>query len=92
MTTEKLTKDPVPAGYWRDANDALIPITKVKAIDKDRDRVVRDLCVEAQKASAALLAFKLTAMQSVIDFVNRSLAEYDAKLGRQKGQRHAVQL
>lgn len=82
MTQEKA---PAPAGYWRDANDGLIPITKIKAIDKDRDQLVKQLCGQAQKASAALMAFKLTAMQAFTDFVGRSLAEYDAKLGGKKG-------
>lgn len=78
-------KQPVPAGYWRDGNDALIPISKIKAIDKDRDSVVKQLCTQAKTASAALMAFKLTAMQAVNEFVERSLAEYDAKHGGKKG-------
>lgn len=82
MTQEKT---PVPAGYWRDANDALIPVAKIKAIDKDRNKVVIDLCKEAKNASAALVGFKLAAMQAFSDFVERSLAEYDAKLGGKKG-------
>ena len=82
MTQEKA---PAPAGYWRDANDALIPVGKIKPIDKDRDQVVRQLCEQAKKASAALMAFKLTAMQAVTEFVERSLAEYDAKHGGKKG-------
>jgi hypothetical protein len=82
MTQEKA---PAPAGYWRDANDNLVPVAKIKAIDKDRDQVVRQLCEQAKKASAALMAFKLTAMQAVTEFVERSLAEYDAKHGGKKG-------
>lgn len=85
MTKEPTKKDPVPPGYWRDANDGLIPLSKVKAIDKDRDQVVRQLCAAAAKASAELLAFKLSAMHAVHEFVERSLAEYDAKLGGKKG-------
>lgn len=78
-------KHAVPAGYWQDGNGALIPVTKIKPIDKDRHHVVTDLCAEAKKTSSALLAFKLSAMQAVTDFVNRSLAEYDAKHGGKKG-------
>lgn len=75
----------IPPGYWADANGNLVPITKIKAIDKDRSKVVTDLCEEAKKASAALFAFKTTAMQAVVDFVERSLAEYDIKAGGKKG-------
>ena len=82
---QKITKEAPPANHWRDASDRFVPVSKIKEIDKDRDRVVRQLCAEAQKASAALVAFKLTSMQEVNAFVDRSLAEYDAKLGGKKG-------
>ena len=78
MTQEKMA---VPAGYWRDGNEALIPVSKIKAIDKDRHKVVVDLCEHAKKASADLVAFKLLAITSVNEVLVRSLAEYDAKLG-----------
>ena len=29
------TKQPVPSGYWQDANGALIPTAKIKEIDKE---------------------------------------------------------
>ena len=80
-----IQKEPAPPGYWRDANDALIPVSKIKAIDKDRDQVVKALCEQAKKASAALMGFKVTAMQAVTEFVERSLAEYDARHGGKKG-------
>jgi hypothetical protein len=75
----------VPRGYWKDAHGAFIPVTKIKDIDKDRDSVTRQLCQQAEAASAALMAFKVTAMQAFNEFVNRSLAQYDAKLGGKKG-------
>jgi len=84
MSQENETQ-PVPKGYWQDANGALIPVSKIKDIDKDRDSVARQLCEQAEKASAQLMAFKTTAMQAFTEFVNRSLAQYDAKLGGKKG-------
>lgn len=75
----------IPKGYMQRADGALVPADKVRPVDKLRDQVVRDLCTAAQKASADLLAFKLTSMQAVQDFVDRSLAEYDIKYGRSKG-------
>ena len=75
----------IPKGYWQDASGNLVPISKIKSIDKDRTKVVTELCEEAKKASAALFAFKTTAMQAIIDFVDRSLAEYDVKAGGKKG-------
>jgi hypothetical protein len=74
-----------PPGYWADANGSLVPISKIKQIDKDRQAVVSQLCAEAKKTSAMLVAFKLSATQAIADFVERSLAEYDVKHGGKKG-------
>ncbi|OYZ76074.1 MULTISPECIES: DUF3164 family protein [unclassified Polaromonas] len=82
MTVEKVE---VPRGMWLNSDGGFTPISKIKDIDKDRDAVVRQLCGKALEASAALLAFKTSAMQFFNEFVDRSLAEYDAKLGGKKG-------
>jgi len=75
----------IPKGYWRDANGSLVPTSKIKDIDKDRHHCVTALAEAAKQASAELLAFKLTAMQSVNAFVERSLAQYEVKHGGKKG-------
>lgn len=75
----------VPAGYWKDANANLIPIAKIKQIDKVRHAVVTDICEQAEKLQAVLLGFKTTAMQGVNDFIDQSLAEYNVKHGGKKG-------
>jgi hypothetical protein len=80
-----MNEEKIPAGYWKDANGSLVPVDKIKAIDKDRHNVVNGLIAAAKKASADLLAFKLVAMQEVNDFVDRSLAAYDVKHGGKKG-------
>ena len=78
-------KEPVPKGYWRDANDALIPISKIKQIDKDRHELVWELCEQAQKESARLVGFKTTAMFAITEFIDKSLAASDVKHGGKKG-------
>ena len=78
-------KEIVPAGYWKDANGSLVPVSKIKDIDKQRHQCVTQLAEEAKKASAALVAFKLCAMQKVQDFVDQSLARYEVKHGGKKG-------
>ena len=80
-----MSESTIPAGYWKDGNDALIPIAKIKPIDRDRHQVVSQLCEAAKKQSSALHAFKITAMQEIQDFVDRSLKEYEAKHGGKKG-------
>jgi Protein of unknown function (DUF3164) len=75
----------VPAGYWKDANGHLVPNSKVKDIDKLRHYCVVELCQAARKASADLIAFKLTATQMIQEFVDKSLAQYEVKHGGKKG-------
>lgn len=79
------TKQPVPHGYWQDANGSLVPVSKIKDIDKLRHKCVTELAEAAKKTSGQLVAFKLSAMQAVQDFVNTSLAEYDVAHGGKKG-------
>jgi hypothetical protein len=75
----------VPKGYWKNANGALVPVSKIKQVDKDRDAVVVAICTQAKQTAAVLAAFKLEAMRGVDDFVTRSLAEYDVHHGGKKG-------
>ncbi len=75
----------IPNGYWEDANGALIPVAKIKDIDKDRHQVVTDLVKQAKAESSRLVGFKTAAMQAVNDFVERSFAEYEVKAGGKKG-------
>lgn len=75
----------VPPGYWADANGNLIPVGKIKDIDKDRHKVVTGLCLAAKEESARLFGFKASAMQEISDFIDRSLAAYDVKHGGKKG-------
>ena len=52
-----MTEKTIPNGYWEDANGALIPVSKIKDIDKDRHRTVSDLCQAAAKQHAELARF-----------------------------------
>lgn len=76
---------PIPKGYWQDANGSLVPVSKIKQIDKDRHEVVTQMCIEAAKVSAQMYGFKAASAQAVHDFCERSLAEYDVKHGGKKG-------
>lgn len=74
-----------PPGYWEDASGNLVPVAKIKDIDKDRSKTVAELCKQAKLESARLVGFKVASMQAVNDFVARSLAAYDVKQGGSKG-------
>lgn len=82
MTTET----EVPRGYWKDAKGSLIPVAKVQEIDKDRSRTVEALCEAAKQHRASMAEFKAQAMQSVADFVVRSMEEYGVKRAAGKGK------
>lgn len=75
----------IPKGYMQRADGTLVPADKVRPVDKDRDQVVSDLCSAAKQSSANLLAFKLSSMQAVQDFVERSLSQYGVSWGGKKG-------
>lgn len=91
MSLETANTSPeVPAGYWKDAEGSLVPVAKVKDIDKARHKVVTALCEEAKKTSANLAGFKLTAVNELDEFVAVSLSLYGAggggkKMGGKKG-------
>lgn len=80
-----MAQNTIPAGYWQDANGALIPTAKIKEIDKDRHTTVVQLAEAAKSVSASLLGFKLQAMQTIQEFVTRSLEQYEVKTGGDKG-------
>lgn len=75
----------VPKGYMSDAQGRLVPKKSVKAVDQDRDALVRDLVKKSQGVSQALRAFKAEAMEAVKGFVQRSADEYGVSLGGAKG-------
>ena len=72
-------------GYWADANGNLVPESKVKQIDQVRNQMVYDLCRMAETESAALHAFKISAMTEVAAFVAMSLDQYGVRTGGEKG-------
>jgi hypothetical protein len=80
-----MTENTIPPGYWKNANGALIPASKIKDIDKDRHRTVVELCEQAKAESARLFAFKTSAMNAVNEFVDRSLLQYEVAHGGKKG-------
>jgi hypothetical protein len=76
----------IPSGYWEDANGALIPVSKIKPIDKDRHETVVALCEKAKAQQATLVGFKLASDQAVQEFIGRSAEEYGMQLRGAKGK------
>ncbi len=78
--------NPIPKGYWEAADGSLIHESKVKDIDKARDKAVRTMVDQALQLSEAIAQFKLAALAEIEGFVERSAAEYGVKkMGGKKG-------
>lgn len=74
-----------PKDYMEDAQGRLVPMDRVKEIDKTRDGLVRDLVQKALALQASMIAFKENAMSEIQSFVELSAMEWDVKIGGQKG-------
>ena len=86
MSTTDTTEAPaIPRGYWQDASGNLIPVSKIKNIDKARHHVVYDLAGKAIAMRNLLLDFKVDVMAAVAGFVQASADEYGTKVGGAKG-------
>ncbi|MDO5770385.1 MAG: DUF3164 family protein, partial [Psychrobacter sp.] len=75
----------VPAGYMQNAKGHLIPIDKVKEVDKLRDEVVIDIVTIAKALSEHMTKTKSHIFADFNDFVAVSAQEYDTKVGGEKG-------
>lgn len=75
----------IPKGYREDQQGRLVPEKLISQLDKERDELVRLLAEEGMKLSAELAAYKARAVAATQRFIDRSAAEYAAKLGGDKG-------
>ncbi|WP_131669806.1 DUF3164 family protein [Psychrobacter pygoscelis] len=82
MTNEIQT---VPEGYMANAKGHLIPIDKVKPIDKLRDEEVKKMAAVAKKLRDDMKVAKAALFASFNDFVALSATEYKVQLGGEKG-------
>ena len=81
-----MTEKTIPPGYWEDARGALIPISSIKPIDKDRTKVVTELCEAAKALQSQIVAFKLMSKQMIDEFIERSAKEYKVTFRGTKGK------
>jgi hypothetical protein len=72
--------DPIPKGYWRDAKGALIPVSKVKDIDKLRTALVYALAEQAKGVRECMTDFKIELMTEIQKFLDQSAADYGVQM------------
>ncbi|KVN33324.1 sulfate transporter [Burkholderia pyrrocinia] len=80
-----MENEQIPSGYWKDAKGCLIPESMIKPIDRERDRLVRDLVDQAKVKSKALAELKARIFGDIAAFVDLSAEEYQTKRGGTKG-------
>lgn len=69
-------QDDIPRGYWKDAMGNLVPVGKVKPLDKARDALVQRLISSAKEQAKEVAEFKAQAFADIDAFVQASAAEY----------------
>ncbi|MDH3976441.1 MAG: DUF3164 family protein [Deltaproteobacteria bacterium] len=75
----------VPEGYMQDSMDRMIPISKVKPIDKARDELVRELVGKALDLEGAITAFRQLVLGEMAAFIEMSAENHGVKMGGDKG-------
>lgn len=85
VVSETKTVLPTPPGYWADAKGKLTHESLVQPIDKERDRLVKELFERAQELNKTLAEFKKRAFGDIAAFVSLSLEQYKVDVGGKKG-------
>lgn len=80
-----MTDSNIPADYMRDAQGRLVPISLVRPVDQERDRLVRELVVLAKQMNTQLAQLKTKIFGDVAAFVDLSAEQYGVKRGGKKG-------
>lgn len=87
MTTDDTTASTeLPKGYWQDARGTLTHISKIKDVDKARDKVVRKMVAAAQQMAIAIAAFKKQQTDDLDAFLELSANEYGKTMRGAKGK------
>lgn len=83
--SNEATKVVIPEGYWENAQGSLIPISKIKEIDKLRHEFVLERFNDARSLNAQMSKFKAGIFNLVDTFAELSAQEHGVSLGGLKG-------
>jgi len=75
----------VPEGYMKNGQGHLVPVENVKAIDKQRDALVRRIIAEAKVLAHDAEEFKDECFKDVAEFVETAAARHKVALGGREG-------
>lgn len=79
------TATPIPDGYMANAKGHLIPVGKIKEVDKLRDDLARNIVAAAKSVQAAMREFRANTLGDIQAFAELSAEKYGAKRGGLKG-------
>jgi hypothetical protein len=71
--------------YYIDAQGRLVPESLVDDLDKERDKLVRELCAKAKEQNASLNSFNEWVIGEIMAFRELSLEKHGVKCGGDKG-------
>ncbi|MDA0698075.1 MAG: DUF3164 family protein [Proteobacteria bacterium] len=73
------------ASHWTNAQGYLVPIDKIKPIDKERNDLVLSIVDKARKQQEELRKFKNKTFADIAAFVQLSAEQYEVVIGGKKG-------
>lgn len=73
------------ASHWTNAQGYLVPIDKIKPIDKERNDLVLSIVDKARKQQEELRKFKKQTFADIAAFVQLSAEQYEVVIGGKKG-------
>lgn len=85
VTTDVFATAAVPEGYMENAKGSLIPVSKVKPVDKLRDEQVKLMMQHAKALRQDMQRKKRLLFGAFTDFVALSAQEYGVAIGGKKG-------
>lgn len=75
----------IPNGYMQDQAGRLVPVSTVKPIDIERDKLVVDIVGKARALNTQIGIFKSAVFGDIAAFIELSAEQYGTKVGGQKG-------
>jgi hypothetical protein len=72
-------------GYMQDSQGRLVPLDKVKDIDKLRDQTVKELVTKARNMRETIARFKAEIRNDLISYLSLSFKKYGRAFGGKKG-------
>lgn len=85
MTNAALPSTNIPEGYMEDTMGRMVPLSRVREIDRERDSLVKEIVQEAKLIAGTIAGFKTTVLSEIQAFCQLSAEQYGVSIGGDKG-------